>query len=200
MVLGGFKELSMRSPNLMSRNDSGLLVIDVQGKLMSKILGGKSIVSNIVKLVESAKILSIPLQATEQYPKGLGLTVPELADLLPARLEKLSFSCGVLPEVTDFFAEKHIRKILLGGVETHVCVQQTALDLASNGFQPYVAVDAVGSRNAIDREQALRRMERSGVILTTTEAALFEWTEKAGTPEFKRISRLIVDGSQTNHS
>src|ERR1019366_3248337 len=108
---------------------------------------------------------------------------PELAEKLPARLEKLSFSCAAVPEVVTFFQSKKIQKVLLAGVETHVCVMQTALDLISQGFQIYVAVDATGSRHEMDREVGLRRMEKSGVTLTTTEAALFEWTEKAGTPE-----------------
>ncbi len=184
----------MRSPFLMSRGDSGLLVIDVQGKLMDKIPGKDRIISNIARLVEGAQILGIPTQATEQYPKGLGPTVPELAHLLPPRLEKISFSCGVLPEITGFFQSGNIRKVLLAGVEAHVCVLQTALDLVTKDFQVYLTVDATGSRHDQDQELALRRMERSGVILTTTEAALFEWTEKAGTPEFKLISQLIIEG------
>jgi hypothetical protein len=168
----------------MSRLDTGLLVIDVQGK--------EGILSRIGMLIEGAKILGFPILATEQYPKGLGAMVPELAEKLPARLEKLSFSCAAVPEVVTFFQSKKIQKVLLAGVETHVCVMQTALDLISQGFQIYVAVDATGSRHEMDREVGLRRMEKSGVTLTTTEAALFEWTEKAGTPEFKQISRLIV--------
>ena len=175
----------------MNRSDTGLLVIDVQGKLMEKILGKEEILSRIGILVEGAKILGLPIQATEQYPKGLGATVPELAEKLPARQEKLSFSCAAVPEVTAFFQSKKIQKVLLAGVETHVCVAQTALDLISQGFQVYVVVDATGSRHEMDREVGLRRMEKSGVTLTTTEAALFEWTEKAGTPEFRQISQLI---------
>jgi nicotinamidase-related amidase len=147
-------------------------------------------------LVEGANILGLPVQATEQYPKGLGPTVPELAAKLPTRLEKLSFSCAAVPEITTFFQSKKVQKVLLAGVETHVCVMQTALDLVSQGFQVYVAADATGSRHEVDRELGLRRMEKSGVTLTTTEAALFEWTEKADTPEFKRISRLIIEGEK----
>jgi nicotinamidase-related amidase len=178
----------------MSRTDSGLLVIDVQAKLMDKIPGGDAVISQISKLIQGAGLLNVPVYATEQYPKGLGPTVPELADLLPVKLEKVSFSCGVLPEVTGFFQSRNIQKILLAGVEAHVCVLQTALDLIAAGFQVYLAADAAGSRHAMDLELGLRRMEKSGVVLTTSEAALFEWTEKAGTPEFKQVSRLIVEG------
>jgi nicotinamidase-related amidase len=186
----------MRSPQLMSRSDTGLLVIDVQGKLMEKIPGKEGVIRRVGMLAEGAKILGVPIQATEQYPKGLGPTVPELSSKLPTPQEKLSFSCAEVPEVVSFFKSKNVNKILLAGVEAHVCVMQTALDLLSQGFQVYLAADAAGSRHEKDLELGLRRMERSGVILTTAEAALFEWTERAGTPEFKQISRLIIEGEQ----
>jgi nicotinamidase-related amidase len=188
----------MRSPFLMSRGDSGLLVIDVQEKLMAKVPGREHIASKIALLAQGAKILGVPIQATEQYPKGLGPTIPELVGLLPPRLEKLSFSCGVLPEITTFFQAGNIRNVLLAGIEAHVCVLQTALDLVARDFRVYLAVDAVGSRHPEDLQTALRRMERSGVVLTTTEAALFEWLEQAGTREFKQISRLIVESDPKN--
>ena len=182
----------MRSPHLMSRADSGLLVIDVQKKLMERIKDRDQIVAGIVRLVEAARILGMPVQATEHYPKGIGPTVPELDCRLPDRAEKLSFSCCGLPEVTGPLESLGVRNVLLAGIETHVCVQQTALDLLAHGFGVYAAVDAIGSSRAIDREVALRRMEHAGVVLTTTEAALFEWIEVAGTPEFKQVLQLIT--------
>jgi nicotinamidase-related amidase len=177
----------------MSRDDTGLLVIDLQEKLMGKIFQGPSVIQNTHLLVQGAAILGVPVYATEQYPKGLGPTVTELSSHLPIKQEKLSFSCGVLPEVVDFFKSKGVLKVLLAGVEAHVCVQQTALDLIAQGFQVYLAADAVGSRHEADKELGLRRMERAGVVLTTSEAALFEWIERAGTPEFKAVSKLIVE-------
>jgi nicotinamidase-related amidase len=180
----------------MSRSDTGLLVIDVQDKLMEKIPGKEGIVARIGQLVEGARILQVPVQATEQYPKGLGPTVPELSGRLSARREKLSFSCAGLPEVAPSFQAKGVKKVLLAGVETHVCVLQTAFDLSAQGFQVYVAADATGSRHEMDGELGLRRMEKAGIVLTTTEAALFEWTERAGTPEFKQISQLIKEGEK----
>lgn len=182
----------MRSPDLMSRHDTGLLVIDVQTKLMDKMVHRDRIVAHIVRLIEGAQVLGMLVQATEQYPRGIGSTVPELALRLPRRPEKLHFSCCGLPEVAGGFRSSGVRKVLLAGIETHVCVQQTALDLVAQGFRVYVAADAVGSRVEIDRELALRRMEQAGVVLTTTEAALFEWMEVAGTAEFKRISKLVT--------
>ncbi len=182
----------MRSPELMNRGDTGLLVIDVQTKLMDKMAERDSVVANIARLVEGAKILGIPVQATEQYPKGIGPTVPELIDRLPNRPEKLTFSCCGLPEVAEQFRSRGVHKILLAGIEAHVCVQQTALDLLAQGFRVYVAADAVASRKDLDRDLGLRRVERAGAVLTTTESALFEWTERAGTPEFKLISKLVI--------
>jgi len=186
----------MRSPFLMGRTDTGLLVIDVQEKLMPAIPGRERILSNILRLAQGAQILGLPIRSTEQYPKGLGKTLPELAAILPVPLEKVSFSCGILPEILEFFRSKDIQKILVAGVEAHVCVLQTALDLAAREFQVFVAVDAVGSRHERDMEIALGRMEGLGIVLTTTESALFEWTEKAGTPEFKQISKLIVESDK----
>lgn len=182
-----------RSSHLMNRHDTALLVIDVQEKLMTKIHGRDRVLSNIERLVQAAKVLDLFVQATEQYPEGLGPTVASLSKVLPPRLGKIVFSCAAVPEVGAQLKEKRIGKVLLAGVEAHVCVQQTALDLMEMGLKTYVAVDAVGSRHEEDRVVALRRLEASGAILTTTEAAIFEWTERAGTPEFKRISQMIKE-------
>jgi nicotinamidase-related amidase len=176
----------------MSRSDTSLLVIDVQTKLMDKMAERDRIVANIARLIDGATLLGLFVQATEQYPKGIGPTVPELAHRLPLRPEKMTFSCCGLPEVTEQIRSRRVRNVLLAGIETHVCVQQTALDLVAAGFRVFVAADAVASRKQTDRDVGLARMERSGVILTTTEAALFEWTERAGTAEFKQISKLVT--------
>lgn len=181
----------IRSPELMSRTDTGLLVIDVQEKLLPAIAGGDCIVWNIRRLIDGAKILGVPVAATEQYPRGLGPTVPALASRIAAIPEKLAFSgCGC-PDVIRGFQEQGRHKLLVVGIEAHVCVQQTVLDLLAEGFRVYVAVDAIGSRHKLDLETAVRRMDSAGATITTTEAALFEWCEVAGTPEFKQISALV---------
>jgi nicotinamidase-related amidase len=182
----------MRSPDLMNRTDTGFLVIDLQTKLMDKMPERDRVVANVARLVEGARILGVDVQATEQYAKGIGPTVPELAHRLPPRPDKLTFSCCGVPQVIERLRARGVNKVLLAGIEAHVCVQQTALDLVAEGFRVYVAADAVASRRELDRDVGLRRMERSGVIITTTEAALFEWAERAGTPEFKQISRLVT--------
>jgi nicotinamidase-related amidase len=177
----------------MSAADTGLLVIDVQEKLVPKICNAPAMVRNIAFLIDAARILEIPVQATEQYPKGLGPTTAELAQRLPDRPEKLAFSSCAVPSVVENFQRAGRPKVLLTGIETHVCVLHTALDLLGLGFRVYIAVDAVGSRYAIDHETALRRLEQAGAILTTSEASAFEWVGRAGTPQFKEISRLVQE-------
>ena len=179
-----------RSPELMSRHDSALLVVDVQTKLLKVMAPPPSLVWNIRRLMEGAQILGLPVAATEQYPRGLGPTVEELSQLLPEIPSKVTFSCRECGQIFERFRELGIFKLLVVGIEAHVCVQQTVLDLLGSGFRVYVAIDAVASRFPNDAEAALRRMESSGATLTTTEAALFEWCEVAGTPEFNQISRL----------
>jgi nicotinamidase-related amidase len=180
-----------RSPELMNRDDTALLVVDVQEKLLPLIPGSGRMVWNIRRLIDGAKILGVPVAATEQYPQGLGPTTAELAQRLGAIPGKLDFSCGECGELFTAFRDKGIWKILVCGIETHVCVGQTVHDLLSEGFRVFVAADAVAARGQIDHDIALRRMDSSGATLTTTEAALFEWCGRAGTPEFKEISQLV---------
>ncbi len=180
-----------RSPDLMSRGDTALLVIDVQQRLLPSIPDGERIVWNIRRLIDGAETLQLPVVATEQYPKGLGVTVSPLAEKLGEVPSKLMFSCRECAAIFRQLVDQGRHKILVAGIEAHVCVQQTVLDLLSEGFRIYLAVDAVASRFEIDYHTAVRRMESAGATLTTTEAALFEWCEVAGTSEFKQISQLV---------
>jgi nicotinamidase-related amidase len=179
-----------RSPEMMSRGDTALLVVDVQERLVPAVAGHERVVWNVRRLVDGARVLGIPVAATEQYPKGLGPTVAELAQRLAEIPSKLTFSCGGCPAIFEDLDRRGIHKVLVCGMEAHVCVQQTVLDLLAAGWRVYVAVDAVGSRFEIDYRTALGRMDSAGATLTTTEAALFEWCDMAGTPEFKQISQL----------
>lgn len=180
-----------RSPELMSQGDTGLLVVDVQDKLLPLIPQHERLVWNIRRLIDGAKLLGLPVAATEQYPKGLGPTTATLAERLGPIEAKLMFSCRECGAAFEKLREQNVYKILVVGIETHVCVQQTVLDLLADGYRTFVAVDAVGARQALDHETALRRMDSAGATLTTVESALFEWCEAAGTPEFKQISALI---------
>ena len=189
-----------RSPELMCRSDSALLVVDLQEKLVPAIPSAVRIVWNVRRLIEGAKLLGLPIVASEQYPQGLGPTVAELASHLEHRSAKVCFSCRELPELFADLRRKNIEKLLVCGIETHVCIQQTVLDLLADGWRVYVAVDAVGSRHDLDHQTALRRMESSGTMLTTTEAALFEWCQAAGTAEFKQLSQIVRKTEPTGPS
>ena len=180
-----------RSPELMNRNDTALLVVDMQAKLLPLIPGHARIIWNIRRLIDGAKILGVPFAATEQYPQGLGPTTAELARLLGSIPAKTAFSCGECGQIFTAWRDLGIWKILVCGIETHVCVGQTVHDLLGEGFNVYVAADAVGARGQMDHDIALRRMDSAGATLTTTEAALFEWCSRSGSPEFKQISQLV---------
>jgi nicotinamidase-related amidase len=182
-----------RSPELMNREDTALLVVDVQEKFLAVIPDSKRIVWNIRRLIDAARILGLPIAAMEQNPEKLGSLAPELKQRLDHVSSKLTFSACQCGEVFERWREDGVFRVLICGIETHVCILQTALDLAANGFESCVAVDAVGTRHAVDHETALRRMESAGVILTTTEAAMFEWCRTAGTPEFRQLSALVKE-------
>ena len=183
------------SPDAMRGEDSALLVIDAQVKLLEVVPQRARIVWNIRRLLDAADALSVPIAATEQYPERLSPTVPELRDRVGVAPSKLCFSAGACGEVFERLRAAGRYRILLCGIETHVCILQTALDLVASGFEAYVAIDAVGARYEIDHETALRRMESSGVVLATTETAMFEWCRTAGRPEFKKISALAKESA-----
>jgi nicotinamidase-related amidase len=175
----------------MSAGDTGLLVIDVQEKLVPLIPDAPALVRNIAFLVDGARLLDLPVQCTEQYPRGLGPTVAELAQRLPERPDKVAFSSCAVPAVVESFRRAARPKVVLAGIETHVCVLHTALDLLALDFRVYVAVDAVGSRYRVDHDTALRRLEQAGAVLTTAETCAFEWLGGAGHARFKAVSQLV---------
>lgn len=181
----------------MSSADTGLLVIDVQEKLVPKLFDAAAVVRNIAFLIDAAQLVNMPVQCTEQYPRGLGATVPELAGKLPHRPDKTAFSCCAVPSIVQMFHREARPKIVLCGIETHVCVLHSALDLLALDFRVYVAADAVASRYRIDHDIALRRLERAGAILTTSEMCVFEWIGGAGHPQFKAVSKLIQERMKT---
>lgn len=183
-----------KSPELMRPADTALLVIDVQERLLPVQPDAAQITWNIRRLLDGARVLGVRTASTEQYAEKLGPTTPELAErLTDTPAAKLTFSCGSCGEIFDAWRNEGIHRVAVCGIETHVCVQQTVLDLLAAGYQTFVVADAVGSRHLIDHKIALRRMEASGALLTTTEAALFEWCHEAGTPEFKEISKLVKE-------
>src|SRR5436309_15935702 len=176
-----------------SAADTGLLVIDLQEKLLPLIADGAAVVRNAAFLIDAANLLGLTVQATEQYPRGLGPTAAELARRLPHRPDKTAFSCCAIPEVVETFRREARPKVVLCGIETHVCVLNTALDLLALDFRVYVAADTVASRYAVDHEVALRRMEQAGVVPVTVETAAFEWCGGSGHPQFKQLSKLVQE-------
>jgi nicotinamidase-related amidase len=183
----------VRSGEMLSRSNSRLLIVDVQEKLLPHIPVAEQLIGNCRRLMQGADLLGVPVSGTEQYPKGLGPTTPELAELHDDWPEKLRFSSA---EVLDWGFAAEVAddrdQVVVAGIESHVCVQQTVLDLLSHGFRVFVPADAVASRNKHDWKHAIRRMSDSGATVTTTEAILFEWCETAAAAEFKEISRLVT--------
>jgi nicotinamidase-related amidase len=197
-------ENRVRSSRLLSRPKSRLIIVDVQERLWPVIQHKESLATTIRFLIEAASLLQIPIVATEQYPRGLGRTIPELGLESTGHvcLEKIRFSAA---EVLFSYDETDQREadtarepavdrrhqVVLTGIEAHICVQQTAFDLAAADYDVFVVRDAVGSRKTADLEAALERMRSQGITVTTVESVVFEWCETAEAPEFKLLSQLV---------
>jgi len=173
--------------SLLARDRTALLVVDVQ-EGFRPYASFAGVVESCAKLVQGARILELPTLVSEQYPKGLGHTAPEVGVEDQRRIEKTVFSAAR----ADRFDLAGRDQAIVCGIETHVCVSQTVHDLLERGIDVHVPADAVGSRHAIDYERGLERLERAGAVVTTVEAALFELLERAGTPEFKAVQKLII--------
>lgn len=184
-----------RSPELLSRSASGLLVVDVQEKLLAAIPARALLVWNIRRLLDAAALFAVPAVASEQYPQGLGATTSPLAERLGPRPAKQRFSCQGCGIVPDTWGSEGRHQLVVTGIEAHVCVLQTVLDLLSSGYQVHVPIDAVAARYRLDHDTALRRMENSGAVLTTTETVMFEWCETAADPNFKQLSALVRENA-----
>jgi nicotinamidase-related amidase len=177
---------------LLERGKSQVLMVDVQERLLPAMSDPTLVLKNGGRLLEAARTLAVPVVVSEQYPTGLGRTVAELANLAPANAvhEKVEFSCFANSALHAALSTPD-RQTVIFGIEAHVCVLQTAIEMAASAHDVTIVVDAISSRVAESKEIALRRMQDAGVRLATTEMVLFEWLRRAGTPEFKTISRLI---------
>jgi len=180
----------------LDREKAVLIVIDVQERLMPAIDGAEGITRNLERLVRGAHLLGVPVILTEQYVKGLGPTVAPLRHALEETagyrpIEKSCFSAYGCAPFTEQLGALGRRQAIVAGVETHVCVYQTALDLAASGAEVTIVADAAGSRTAENKEIALRRLVAEGVKLSSTEMVLFEMTVASGTDEFRAISKLV---------
>jgi len=177
----------------LTADTSVVVVIDIQDKLLPKIPDAAKVVRNAGFLLDVAAQLDVPVRATEQYPKGLGPTTAEIARRLPSPLPtKTSFSCCGADTFLEELEMLRRGKVVLVGMETHVCVAQTALDLLGAGLQVFLAVDAIAARGSIDHDTALRRLEQAGAVPTTVEAVAFEWLRDAAHPQFKAVSAMII--------
>lgn len=177
---------------LLERERSRLLMVDVQERLLPAMSDAALVLRNGSRLLEAARTMAVPVLVSEQYPAGLGHTVPELASLAPTNAvhEKIEFSCFANAALHESLGVAGGQTVIFG-IESHVCVLQTALEMAAASHDVTVVADAVASRVPDSKEIALRRLERAGVRLATTEMVLFEWLRRAGTAEFKTVSRLI---------
>lgn len=181
----------------LNRQSSQLLIIDVQEKLAPAVVEPERLFGVTGRLIQIAKRLNVPITVSQQYPQGLGATVAPLKEMIGNEgvfLDKTHFSC-----LGDDNLRRHLQQlrrngrnqVVVTGMETHVCVAQTVLDLKQHGFDTFVVADAVSSRTKESRGLALERLRGAGAVIIDSEMVLFEWLEKAGTPEFRELHRLI---------
>ncbi len=177
----------------IEKKQSAGLVIDIQEKLYPHMDQKEELLRKTSTLLEGFRVLQIPLLITEQYPKGLGPTLEPVSLILEREqvIEKISFSCCDEPVVSDKLKSLDRNTIIICGIEAHVCVLQTVVDLVEQGYRAVVVEDCISSRNPVDRRVAVERMRSEGAIITTCESVLFELARVAGTDEFKAISRLV---------
>jgi nicotinamidase-related amidase len=174
---------------VLDRGRAALIVVDVQEAFRPAVLDFDRVAAAAATLVRGARVLDLPVIVTQQYPKGLGATVPELAEHLDGiePIDKVCFSAAA----ADGFDLRGRDQALICGIESHVCVSQTAHDLLDRGVQVHVARDAVSSRTEENRELGLHKMEGAGAVVTSVETALFELLGAAGTDEFKQVQALV---------
>lgn len=183
----------MNEKFILKKDDAVLLVVDIQERLAVVMDERQKVVVNTNHLIEASKLLSVPVIVTEQYPKGLGPTVPEVKCALQAYapLEKITFSCCGESSFKSALSETGRKTVLLVGMETHVCVLQTCIDLLADGYNVHCVDDAVCSRKMENYRTAIEYMRNAGAVITCTETALFQLLVRAGSDEFKAISKRI---------
>ncbi|MFC1902057.1 hydrolase [Chloroflexota bacterium] len=184
---------AMSLPTGLTTENAALVVIDIQDRMMRVMNDKERLLQNLQKLVKGMRVLEVPVILTEQYPAGLGPTLPELAQLLPdiRPIEKLSFSCWGEDRFRQELEALKRQQVIIAGIEAHVCVYQTAMDLSRLGYEVHVAADCVSSRETANKEVCLAQMSGAGISLTTTEMALFELLRVAQGDKFKQISNIV---------
>ena len=177
---------------LMAAEASQVLLVDVQERLLPAMANPEEVAANAALVLHAAQALGVPVTVSEQYPKGLGPTVPALRQAAGGEaMEKIEFSCLKNAAIAERLRGLGRRQLVVAGVEAHVCVLQSVIDAAREGFEVFVVADATGSRRPESRERALARMAAAGAEVVTAEMAVFEWLGRADSPRFRELSKLV---------
>ena len=179
------------APNRITAERSGVLVIDLQTKLLPVIPSGDNVVAFTESILDAADLMSVPYAATVQYPKGLGALVDPLDQRFKSPEEKLDFSSAVCRRELDAWIDQGRDQIIVCGIETHICVLQTVLDLLAEGLKPVVIAEAVAARGGWEHELAIDQMRSAGATITSLESVLYQWLGSAAHPQFKPVSRIV---------
>ena len=180
---------------LMQKDASGLLLVDVQEKLTPHVSNSEQLIERCAWLMRLAQAVNVPILVCEQYPSGLGKTVESLRVLAAPYdpIEKVHFSCYRSDRLMKNWQQLGKKQFIIAGIETHVCVLQTAMDIKQQSdSEVFVVVDAVSARSELDHKYGLKRMKQAGIQLVTSEMVFFEWVEQAGTSEFKALSQAFL--------
>ena len=178
----------------MQADNTVLVILDVQDRLLNNIFNQDLILRNIKKMIEASHILGIQVLSTEQNPLKLGNTIKDVRINLKTKpCEKFSFSCTECKSIMEIITNEAIKNVMLCGVESHICIQQSAIKLQRYGLNVFVSIDAIGSRKSLDHDIAIKRLISNGITVTSTESAIFEWCNTSDRREFKQISTLIKE-------
>jgi nicotinamidase-related amidase len=183
----------MTHPHLLSKEKTILVLVDIQEKLLNVMWKREELVFNVSKLIRAFKIMELPLLLTEQYPQGMGKTDKRISELLNGiqPVEKICFSCMGKDEFNERMKSSGKNQVVLCGIEAHICVLQTALDLLHQGYFVYVPYDGTSSRKESDYRNALDRMQKEGVVIGSVESAIFELLKSADSPAFRKILKIV---------
>ncbi|MEE9151122.1 MAG: hydrolase [Thermoplasmata archaeon] len=180
-------------PAILNRDNAVLIVVDVQEKLLPYVADKEKVTENLRLLIRFADIMDIPIVLTEHYPKGLGVTVPKIKEVLKEYepIEKVIFSCFGSEKFKSKLKELGVKRLMLSGIESHICIEQTSLDAVSQGYEVHVIADAISSRTPRNLEIGLEKMRQFGAVISSTEMAMYEIMERADTKEFKEVLKLV---------
>ncbi len=177
----------------LNKEHAGIVIVDVQVKLISVMKHRERVVDNIIKLLHLSRLFNLPVILTEQYPKLIGSTFPEIKETLPTYdpIEKMDFDCCAVEHFNNRLESAGLKTIILSGVETHICILQTCISLLKRGYNVHVPRDAVDSRTDENRDVGLELMKEAGAVITSTETVIFQILKRAGTKEFKEMLKIV---------